>query len=135
MSTDTDRSPRTRPSPLHTSQGFRMIVPSPPQAGDGPTETNWPNMLRAAAGASAPPAAGGAGRRPSALGAAGTLTRLTAEQRLELERPPGAGGHFLERHPHVHADVVAPAGLARLPPAAEERLQPTQAAEVAHEHV
>ena len=42
------RSPRTRPSPRHTSHGSEMIVPSPAQVGHGATETNWPNMLRAA---------------------------------------------------------------------------------------
>jgi hypothetical protein len=42
------RSPRIRPSPRQTSQVSVMTFPSPPQVGQGATETNWPNMLRVA---------------------------------------------------------------------------------------
>src|SRR5262249_61644148 len=47
ISTATVRSPRTRPSPRHTSQGSSTTIPSPPQVGQGDTDMNCPNMLRA----------------------------------------------------------------------------------------
>src|ERR1043166_9561096 len=48
MSTDTVRSPRTRPSPRQAGHGSVTIVPSPPHDGHGVTDTNCPNMLRVA---------------------------------------------------------------------------------------
>ena len=41
-------SPRTRPSPRQTSQVSAITTPSPAQVGHGETDTNCPNMLRAA---------------------------------------------------------------------------------------
>src|SRR5205823_14960935 len=41
-------SARTRPSPWHLAQGWAITLPSPAQVGQGDTDTNCPNMERAA---------------------------------------------------------------------------------------
>ena len=63
------------------------------------------------------------------------LARRAALERLELDRLLDPGGDLGQRELHRHPHVLAPPRVGRAAPAAEERLEAAQPAEVAHEDV
>ena len=128
-------SARTRPSPRHTSHGSSTTTPSPAQVGHGETLTNWPNMLRAARRTSPlPPQVEQVdglvpGLAPLPSHVAQRSGALSSHGLLDARRH--LGERELDRDPHV----LAPARVRPRPPAAEQRLEAADAAEVAHEDV
>jgi hypothetical protein len=104
-----------------------MTVPSPPQVGQGATCTNCPNTLRAARRTSPLP--------PQVLQAAALVPFCAPVP--SLDGALHAGGHLGQRHLDGDPDVLAAPRLGGgAPPSpAEERLEPAEPAEVAHEDV
>ena len=135
ISTTAERSPFTRPSPRHTAQGDWIDAsPSPAQVGQGDTDTNWPNTLRVARRTSPlpPQVLQVTGLVPSAAPLPAQVSQRTRVLSLMVRFEPVATS--VQGEAHRDADVLAPACLGRRPAAAEQRVESTHAAEVAHEH-